>query len=105
MVSLFSTNSHVAILGAIIRYYPLFFGPRTVLALLRFCEQLEAHAFELQKAQATKMQTTPQRVTLHNGITSTVQYHYPLISVGDKATAAQYALTDSAGYLNYIFFI
>ena len=42
--------------------------------------------------------------TLHNGTTSTVQYHYPLISVGDKATAAQYALTDSAGCLNYIFF-
>eukprot|EP00956_Cyclotella_meneghiniana_P004121 scaffold5042_cov23-Cyclotella_meneghiniana.AAC.1 len=46
--------------------------------------------------------------TLHkiSSITSTVQYHYPLISVGDKApTAAQYALTESTGYLNDIFFI
>eukprot|EP00956_Cyclotella_meneghiniana_P040117 scaffold187218_cov74-Cyclotella_meneghiniana.AAC.2 len=45
------------------------------------------------------------RPTLHNSITSTVQYHYPLLSVGDKATAAQYALAESTGYLNYICFI
>ena len=45
------------------------------------------------------------RPTLHNSITSTVQYHYPLISVGDKATAAQYALTESGGYLNYLSYL